>query len=295
MSSSIISYLTFVNQKFNIYVGFTVLAAGTIGGILNILVFLSLRTFRQNSCGFYLTIMSIANIGQLCTGLLSRVMISGYGIDWTTTSLFYCKFRLLFFQLCTSISYTSLTLATIDQYFATCSRPNWQQWCNIKLAQRLTLGLTFIWLLHAIPYGILMDHVKSPTTGMTTCTTTDTVFFRYRTYFVGLVLCGFIPVIITVIFGLLAFRNIRQLAHRAVPVVRRELDRQLTTMVLVQVLVNFLSNLPFVIMNAVTVNPSITNDAVIWAKLQFAYGITLIFFYSYFAVSDKKKFLLIIH
>ena len=288
MSSSIIPYLNFVNQKFNIYVGFTILAAGTIGGILNILVFLSLRTFRQSSCGFYLTIMSIVNIGQLYTGLFFRVLISGYGTDWTTTSLFYCKFRVLFFQFCTLISYTSLILATIDQYFATCARPDWQQRCNIKYAQRLTLGFTFIWLLHSIPYAILFVHVESPTTGMTTCTITNIMFLRYRIYFVGIVLNGLLPVFITVIFGLLAFRNVRQLAHRAVPVVRRELDRQLTTMVLVQVLVNFLTNIPSVITNAIISNPSITNDAVVWAKLQFANGITLIFFYSYFAVSVKR-------
>jgi hypothetical protein len=238
--------------------------------------------------------MSIANIGQLSTGLLSRIMISGYGIDWTERSLFYCKFRLLFFQLCTSISYTSLTLATIDQYFATCFRPDWQQWCNIKLAQRLTLGMTFIWILHTIPYAILLVHVKSPTTGMVTCISTNTIFVRYRTYFVGLVLSGFLPVIITVLFGLLAFRNAHQLAFRTVPLVRRELDKQLTTMVLVQVLLNFLTNIPFVIINAVTINPNITDDAVIWAKLQLAFGITLMFFYSYFAVS-YRQFLLMIH
>ncbi len=55
-----------------------------------------------------------------------------------------------------------------------------------------------------------------------------------------------------------------------------------------QVLVNFLTSIPSVITNAIISNLSITNDAVVWAKLQFAYGITLIFFYSYFAVSVKR-------
>ena len=74
------------------------LIAGVIGGFFNIIVFLSLQTFRQSSCAFYLTIMSIVNIGQLFTGLLSRIMISGFDIDWTVTSLFYCKFRYYCFQ-----------------------------------------------------------------------------------------------------------------------------------------------------------------------------------------------------
>ena len=140
MSSSIITTLNLISQQINIVIGFTILATGTLGGILNIIVFLSLRTFRQRSCAFYLTIMSIVNIGQLYTGMFSRIMINGFNIDWTEKSLFYCKFRILFFQLCSLISFTCLCLATIDQYFATCSRPHWQQWCNLKVAKRLVIG-----------------------------------------------------------------------------------------------------------------------------------------------------------
>ena len=285
MPSSTVLSLNSVSRQINIYFGMTVLVAGVIGGLLNVVIFLSLRTFRQTPCGFYLVIMSIFNIGQLFTGLLSRVMISGFNIDWTTTSLFYCKVRLLMFQLCTTVSYTCLCLATIDQYFATCSRPRWQQWSNLKLARRLVIGMTLLWILHAIPYAIFFEHVTSPSTQATTCVNTNYVFLQYRAYFAGLVLIGCLPVIITVLFGLLAYRNVKQLAYRAIPLVRRELDKQLTTMVLIQVVVNFFTNIPFVIMNAITLNPSITTDEVLWAKIQFVFSITLLLFYSYFAVS----------
>jgi hypothetical protein len=285
MSSPMVASLNSISQQINIYFGVTILVAGVIGGLLNVVIFLSLRTFRESPCGFYLIIMSIVNIGQLFTGLLSRVMLSGFGIDWTQNSLFYCKTRLLIFQLCTLISYTCLCLATIDQYFATCSHPRWQEWSNFKLARRLITGTTLLWILHAIPYAIFFDHVHSPTTQAVSCVTTNGVFIQYRAYFVGLILIGWLPVVISVFFGILAYQNVKQLTYRTVPLVRRELDKQLTTMVLVQVVVNFFSNIPFVIMNAVTLNSSITNDAVIWARIQFAFAITLLFFYSYFAVS----------
>ena len=35
-----------------------------------------LKIDRENSCAFYLTIMSIVNVGQLLTGLFSRIMDS---------------------------------------------------------------------------------------------------------------------------------------------------------------------------------------------------------------------------
>jgi hypothetical protein len=98
-SSSIILSFTFAGQQITIYVGISILIVGVIGGLLDTLVFLSLKTFRQSSCAFYLTVMSVVNVGQLLTGLLSRVMISGFTVDWTETSVFYCKFRLFVLQM----------------------------------------------------------------------------------------------------------------------------------------------------------------------------------------------------
>ena len=52
-----------------IFGGIPILITGVLGGFVNTLVFLSLQTFRQSSCAFYLTVMSILNIGQLFTGI----------------------------------------------------------------------------------------------------------------------------------------------------------------------------------------------------------------------------------
>ena len=136
-SSSSISTLNLISQQITIYLGSSILIVGVIGGCLNILVFLSLRTFRESSCAFYLVVMSIANIGQLVTGLFRQILATGFSIDWTPTSLFYCKWRPFCFQACMLIALTCVCLATIDQYWATCSYPRWQQWCNIKVAHRL--------------------------------------------------------------------------------------------------------------------------------------------------------------
>jgi hypothetical protein len=86
------STVMIVLRELSIYLGITVLIAGLIGGILNIIIFLSLKTFRQSSCAFFLTIMSLVNIGQLVFSLFSRIMISGFLIDWAATSSAYCKF-----------------------------------------------------------------------------------------------------------------------------------------------------------------------------------------------------------
>ncbi|CAF3819005.1 unnamed protein product [Rotaria sp. Silwood1] len=228
MSTSTTSIFTFVAQQVSIYFGIPMLIAGVIGGILNIIVFLSLQTFRKSSCAFYLTIMSIFNTGLLVAGLFSRIMISGFTIDWGQSSLFYCKFRLFLLNTFTLMSLICICLATIDQYFATCTYPRWQQWCNFKLAYRLIISFVLIAILHNIQYYLFYNHIQSPITGKISCIITNDIFEKYVSYWFNLVFIGFLPIIITVFFGSLAYYNVRQLTYRTLPLVRRELDKQLT-------------------------------------------------------------------
>ncbi|CAF0741296.1 unnamed protein product [Adineta ricciae] len=277
--------LTFLTQQFYIYIGFFLIVTGVFGSLFNITVFLSLKTFRQNTSVFYLTIMSFVNIGQLLFGLFSRVLISGFAIDWSATSIVFCKLRLTLLNLCSLVSYTCLCLAIFDQYLATSTRPRWQQWSSLKTAYRLTLLFTFIWILHLIPYPIFLQHVTSRTTGKTVCSVINDAVSVYRNYYVTLVLVGYLPDIITVVFGVLAYNNIRQIAYRTLPLVRRELDKQLTVMVFAQVIVNLVTNTPCVTMIAITYSMGTIQDSSVLEITQFVSNATTIIFYSYFSSS----------
>ncbi|CAF0768231.1 unnamed protein product [Adineta steineri] len=279
-SSSIITSLALIGQQITIYCGISLLIAGTLGGFILTIVFLSLQVFRQSSCAFYLTIMSIVNIGQLLTGLLTRIMITGFSIDWTTTSLFYCKFRLYFAILCAQISLTCLCLAIIDQYFATSAHPRWQQWSNIKIAHRLTILFIIIWVLCDIPYLTSFNQIYSTTTNKTSCVSTNTIFTQYRIYFIAPVAIGFLPVCIASIFAIMAYLNVQRIAYRTVPLVRRELDKQLTSIVLVQIPCTIISIVPYAVTNILISNQNLMANQVTWAQIQFASSVTILLFYS---------------
>ena len=287
MSSPTISALNFATQQVSIYLGILMLVAGLVGGLFNIIVFLSLRIFRESSCAFYLTTMSFVNVGFLLTTTLSRIMISGFGIDWTQSSLIYCKFRLCFTQLCALTSLTCMCLATIDQFFATCSNPRWHQWSSIKLAHRLTAATVLFWSLHGVPFALFYDHIKPPMTSKITCTITNAGFQYYYSYVYSLVLFYFLPITITIFFGIMAHLNVKTIAHRTVPIVRRELDKQLTKMVLVQVVYNFFTTTPFAVVVIIGVSNSFINDQVIIARLQLASVTSFFIDYLYSAVSMK--------
>jgi len=267
------------------YMGTFNLVFGVLGNLFNIIVFLSLKTFRQSSCAFYLTVMSFVNIGQLSTGQLSRVMITGFGIDWTQTSLSYCKFRWYSFQIFTYVSLTCVCLATIDQFFATCDRVSWQQWSNIKLAQRLTAVSVLFWIIYDIPYLIFYNHVVSATTGVISCVNSNINFQRYNAYMNSLILSGGLPLLITVVFGILAYKNVRQIAYRTVPLVRRALDKQLTNMVLIQVIFSFVALLPYFIAGVLPLATNISSNSIAYAQFSLAINICACIYYLYFAVS----------
>ena len=278
------SRLAQISQQIITYMGMSTVITGVIGNLFNITIFLSLKTFRQNSCAFYLIVMSVSNIVQLLTGQLSRVVISGFGKDWTQTSLAYCKCRWYLINVCSFISFTCLCLAIIDQFLATSARVHWQQWSNIKIAKRASMISIILWVIYGTPYLIYYGHSRSATTGATICSATSASFRLYHAYMNNIVLYGGLPICITVLFGSLAYRNITHIAYRTVPLVRRELDKQLTNMVLIEIIFSFFFVLPYIISGVIALIPNAIGQSGS-AQLSFALNVTACFYYLHFSVS----------
>lgn len=93
-----------------------------------------------------------------------------------------------------------------------------------------------------------------------------------------------LPIIVIIIFGFLAYRNVQQIAYRTVPLVRRELDKQLTTMVLLEVFSDLLFILPYFIFNSysATINPP--SGSILASELALIFNVVTIFYYWRFVV-----------
>lgn len=284
MSSTTIASLLYANQQIILYTGIPTLIVGLVGNVLSMIVFLSLRTFRQSSCALYLTVLSFVDMLQLLTGLFSRIMISGFGMDWTQRSLFYCKARTFAFQLSASISLTCLVLATIDQYFATCSPPRHPHWCTIKLARRIVFVVLLVFFLEQIPCLIFYDHVLLPKSNTTICDITNVNFTTFNAYVNYLILGNLLPHSMAFSCALLAYRNIKQIPYRTVPLVRRELDKQLSNMVLFQVAFTVVTAVPNLVIYLI-LSYAYIPDPVVSAQLRLTYAISVSLFYTRFAVS----------
>ncbi|CAF1186623.1 unnamed protein product [Adineta ricciae] len=263
-SSSYILFLNYLGNQIVIYVGICVVVAGILGESLNIIVFLSLRTFRQNSCAFYLTIMSTVNICQLLSSLFNRVIPTKLDIDWSKTSVFY---------------------SVIDQYLATCASLHWQRWADIRVAHRLTAVNILIWILYNIPILVYYNYIVSNTNQQAICVITDRIFIQFNNYANRFLVGKFLPICITCIFGVLALYNVKNIARRALPVARRALEKQLTIMVLLQAVVMLFTNIPYIITYLLQASLDLTGYPVISAQVQFALSVTMSVLYMSFATS----------
>ncbi|UJR19947.1 hypothetical protein I4U23_023079 [Adineta vaga] len=293
MSSEYITSLFNARSLFSTYVAIPICILGITSELFSVIVFLSLKTFRQNSCAFYLMSMSSFNFIRLLFGVSFNVMSMAFPINWTSVLFYFCRLRtsLIGFSYLSAI--ICLCLAVIDQYFATCSRPYWQKWSNIKVAHRVTIIITIICMLHAISFLIFFNQLSSSNTA--TCISSNPTFLQYYVYGYFFTFGTVLP-LIAVIFGIMSFRNARTLTTRTNPLIRRELDKQLTVMVLVEICVYVCTYIPFLISNAFS-SLNTSYDPVFLAQLNLinAFTFTLFIvthgnsFFTYVCVSKRFR------
>lgn len=79
------------------------------------------------------------------------------------------------------------------------------------------------------------------------CIVDSAGLIAYITYFYYPVLSGLLPILVSSVFSLLAFRHVRRIVRRQMPVFRRRLDRQMTSMILIRVVFQTVLTLPYTI------------------------------------------------
>jgi len=268
--------LEFASQQITIYFGLFILITGFIGEILNIIIFTTLKTFRETTCAFYLIFASIIGIGEMLTGLLIRILSNGFSVDPRKIPWF-CKIYAFGSNWCVPVWLTSICLATIDQFL---SMNKYRHFSNLRLAQRFIIIACIFWFL----YNILSLVYWNVSSGV--CTVTNPTYGIYYTRFTSPVLYGCLPMSIMSSFSLLAFYRARTLASRQLNIVRLSRDRQLTAMILVHVIYIVIALIPFTIYYIYSFN-AYTTDPEQRAYNALTVTITVLIEYSMSAVSIR--------
>jgi hypothetical protein len=249
MSTQILQAAT----KYSLYSGSIIFASGVIGNVLNVLVLTQLKMFRDNRSAFYLTVESTSNFFSAFLQISLTILTSIYGDDGTGRWLIWCKLRYIVSQILTLTTFSMICLAAVDQYFSTNYRANMRQMCTLKLARCLTFAFFCLWIVHSAVFGIYFN--IGPSVG---CVISNPICLQYASYFFYPVLSGFLPIIIAFSFSLFAFRNVRRIVRRQLPIVRRRLDQQMTAMVLLRVLAFVCLVTPYITYRVYTINVPIS-------------------------------------
>ncbi|CAF1547168.1 unnamed protein product, partial [Adineta steineri] len=250
LSSSSVSdgILKFATQ-YSFYSNFIIFGFGVIGNALNLLVFIQLKLFRTNRCAFYITIESISNLIYFVFTISITILTSIYGDTAIGGSNAGCKIKYIVGQICALTTLYMICFTTVDQFFSTNHRFNLRQMCTLKLGQYFAYMFICFVIIHSIVLGSSYD-IK-PTMG---CIISNRIWIRYSTFSFYPVLVGLLPIIIASSFSILAYHNVRHIVRQQLPIVRRKLDKQITTMVLMRVIAFICLVLPYITYSIYAIN-----------------------------------------
>ncbi|CAF1680170.1 unnamed protein product [Adineta ricciae] len=246
------SNLLAIQKELNIYIPFTLLISGSIGNILNCLIF-TRSSLRNKPCSIYFLAMSIANLITLCFSCLTRILVN-FGIYVTSGhGNIYCKFRIFLTYMPLSASSWFIVAACVDRYASSSASARMRSFSRPKVSQRIVCGiwvmLSLIWMEMFICFYGNLDG--------TVCALVSQFCNTYNSFSL-LVFYSVLPPICMLLFGGMTIRNVQ---HRPINRVVNAKDRQLTLMFIVQVSIFQILSLPISIQRIysyITINDSKT-------------------------------------
>ncbi|CAF1433454.1 unnamed protein product [Adineta steineri] len=232
---------SYITQMYTLYVLIPFCCIGFFGSLMNTIILSTSRMYRTQPCTFFLLIAAIAQSVQYLTVGISRVSAVGFNTDLTLLSPVWCKLKAYLIDTCYGIAMTCEWLATIDRFLMTSRAANLRQLSKIKWAYYISTGVVIFWTLTCVP-DLIFIYISS-----NVCDNYNDIWGIYYTYINNWFFYTILPVFTIIVFGTLAYRNMRTLTNT------RQLqgaDRQLTHMILGQIILIIITALPDAIFDA---------------------------------------------
>lgn len=230
------------SQYSSFTLGFIFLIGGTIGGVLNILIFLTIDQYKRNPCSQYMLAGSIFDLLFLFIGLITRTFSQGFSMDFTLMNPIWCKMRSSLLDIISNCTLTCVCLQSMDVFLITSRSATMRQRSNIKNARYLLISFVFVWICHEIPSFIYQNLIFN--NGIPSCTKTNVIYVSYHTYGATLIFSIFIPIIVISLFTYYIYRHLHSMVLRE-QYFLTVVGRQMTRMSLFQIGTVLLFQLPY--------------------------------------------------
>lgn len=224
---------------------------GMIGSILNIITFLEKR-IRTNPCAVYLLAASIIDFGIMNTYILIDILTAWQPMlyDLIQLTTIWCKFGnfLRFAFVCLSSNY--LILASADRFCMSSSNATLRKCSSLKASRIIVIIVFLMWSLLALHYSIAYDVVRDPFSGANECTVTlgnrGTIIIIS-----GFIMSGFNGIVtpfFLCLFGILILYNMKRSRQRVNSNSILRDNNRLLSLLLAQVILTIIFNIPFAVM-----------------------------------------------
>lgn len=210
------------------YMPLITIITGTIGNILNCLIF-TRRSLRRNSCSMYFLASSIANFFGIGFGCVTR-LLSSFNINPPLSQMaLYCKTKTFLTYIGLAASTWFIVGACADRYASSASTVRIRSFSQVKVARRVVVLISILVILVYFQMNFCFDGSVQAAN----CYPSSPICNTFNDFNL-LVTYSLFPPILMFILGYMTIRNVRSTQH-----LRRETnakDRQLTIMLIIQVI-----------------------------------------------------------
>ncbi|CAF1498924.1 unnamed protein product [Didymodactylos carnosus] len=253
-NSTIITTPSSVVQQLNLYIPIVFIFLGSIGNVLNIIIFRQ-RSLRSLPCSIYFLSSSIANIFVIYFSLLTRLLTQYAGIPTDTGSDTFCKTKYYILYSSRTLSAWFIVLAAIDRYASSSQDNRRRKFSRLSVAYSLIgiiSGFIFTNYVHILIYFKLTMIRNQYNKIVPSCILQAglNIYMIFSDFFFLTWYCLLPPLLMT-IFGILTIKNVRTSQRRIVPNNNSALQQQikknnqLVKMLLLQILTFIPLTLPF--------------------------------------------------
>lgn len=235
MDAEILAQLQRISQDFYGWGSLIIFCIGTIGNLLDIILFIRLESLNTLASSLFLLASFIGSQCVMLTATLLRIVFGLTGYDPLFASLFVCKARWMIGPASGAFSLTCVTLAAVDRYILI--RSHYLRKINLNQARFLIVIAAIFWLSFFSMYAV---YFVAPVPG--SCRLVNPTMIQLMP-FVSLFVYNVIPISVLSFLCFLIWHTLGQLPSTYLHGGHR-LHDQVTRMVIAQIIVIILTSTP---------------------------------------------------
>jgi hypothetical protein len=208
--TSFASQLYLIANNTNRYASLVIFLFGSIGAMINILIFSTDKELKKNPCSRLFLASSIASSIVLFFGLPTR-FFSSFGLDLITRHDFLCKCYTFIVLSSFTCSALFTALISIERWLNSCANLRYRMFSStININRSIGLVITIV----AIAFSHIFYCYSANLQNASSSCSTLISMCMYVNNFMHLILFIIVPCILMLIFGLLTLRNVKQSLQR---------------------------------------------------------------------------------